>query len=118
MILLVPPTQCGRTGLTSTSRATAAADAGMAVALVDHDALTESPGARRAIARVPPGSGPAVYRGWMLASGQYAAFVGALADRCVTVRTSAAQYQQAHELPGWYTAMAAVTPASAWTAGG
>jgi hypothetical protein len=35
----------------------------------------------------------------------------------VRLRTSAAQYRQAHELPGWYAALAAVTPQSVWTAG-
>lgn len=46
--------------------ATAAADLGIQVALVDHDALTEPGGARRAVARVPGEDGDAVYRGWML----------------------------------------------------
>ncbi|MGH3280478.1 MAG: hypothetical protein ACRDNW_15250 [Trebonia sp.] len=51
--------------------------AGHDVALVDHDALTEPDGASRAAARVPEGGGTAVYRGWMLASAQYAALAGA-----------------------------------------
>jgi hypothetical protein len=33
------------------------------------------------------------------------------------MRTSAARYRRAHELPGWYPALAPVTPAAAWTAG-
>jgi hypothetical protein len=120
MILLVPadPLRPARPDEHFAAEATAAAEAGLAVALVDHDALAEPGGARRAVARVPTGDGPAVYRGWMLASGQYAAFADAVADRGVTLRTSAAQYRQAHELPGWYLAMAALTPASAWTQGG
>jgi hypothetical protein len=71
------------------------------------------------VARVPqPAAGSvAVYRGWMLRSGQYAAFANALADRKMMLRTSADQYRQAHELPGWYAALAGVTPRSVWTVG-
>jgi hypothetical protein len=53
----------------------------------------------------------------MLASGQYALLADALAARGVTLRTSGAQYRQAHELPGWHPALASVAPAAAWTAG-
>ena len=35
----------------------------------------------------------------------------------MTLRTSATQYRQAHELPGWHPALGPVTPAAAWTAG-
>jgi hypothetical protein len=97
--------------------AAAASQAGAAVALVDHDALTEPGGAGRGVSRVPADGGEAVYRGWMLRSEQYAAFTGALAGRGVTLRTSAAAYQRAHELPGWYSALASVTPESVWTQG-
>ncbi len=99
------------------AEAAAARDAGHDVALIDHDALAEPGGAGRAAARVPRGGGAAVYRGWMLPSGRYAALADALAARGVTLRTSAAQYRRAHELPGWYPALAPVTPAAAWTAG-
>ena len=97
--------------------AAAAVEAGMAVALVDHDALTEPDGAARGVARVPAGGGTAVYRGWMLRSGQYAGFADALAGRGVVLRTGAAAYRRAHELPGWYAALASVTPESVWTRG-
>jgi hypothetical protein len=93
----------------------AARAAGVEVALVDHDALAAGD-AERAVARVS-GDGVALYRGWMLRSEQYAAFAHALAQRGVTLRTTPAQYRQAHELPGWYAALAAVTPASVWTDG-
>lgn len=97
--------------------AAAAAGLGVRVALVDHDALAAPGGAERAVAAVPGDDGDAVYRGWMLTSGQYAAFAAALAARGVTLRTSPERYQRAHELPGWYPALAPLTPATAWTAG-
>jgi len=53
----------------------------------------------------------------MLRSAQYAAFAEALAERGVTLRTSGEQYRRAHELPGWCSALAAVTPRSVWTRG-
>lgn len=90
--------------------------AGLDVALVDHDALTRVDGATEAVRRVS-GSGEAVYRGWMLRGEQYAAFADALRQRGVTLRTSAEQYRRAHELPGWYADLAAITPASVWTVG-
>jgi hypothetical protein len=99
------------------AEAGAAAAAGVQVALVDHDALTGPDNARQAVARVPAGDSEAVYRGWMLSSAQYTAFAGALAAKGVTLRTSPGQYQQAHELPGWYPALASVTPRAEWTAG-
>jgi hypothetical protein len=86
------------------------------VALIDHDALTGGGDAAAAVARVPE-TDDAVYRGWMLSSDRYATMSSALSGRGVTLRTSAAQYRQAHELPGWYSALEAVTPPSVWTAG-
>jgi hypothetical protein len=99
------------------AEAAAAAAAGLDVVLVDHDALTEADGAERAVTRAAGHAGEAIYRGWMLRSDQYAAFAAALASRGISLRTSAEQYRQAHELPGWYPALAPVTPASVWTAG-
>lgn len=40
-----------------------------------------------------------------------------LAERGVVLRTSPDQYRRGHELPGWYPALAALTPVSAWTTG-
>jgi hypothetical protein len=53
----------------------------------------------------------------MVRSEQYAAMARALAGRGVVLRTSAEQYRQAHELPGWYGRIETVTPESVWTAG-
>jgi len=119
MVLLVPadPLRPRRADEHFAAEAAAARDAGHDVALIDHDALTEPDGAEQAAARVPDGGGAAVYRGWMLASGRYAALADALTAKGITLRTSAGQYRRAHELPGWYPALAPVTPAAVWTAG-
>ncbi|MEH1130893.1 ATP-grasp domain-containing protein [Micromonospora sp. CPCC 206061] len=53
----------------------------------------------------------------MLDSDRYAVFADALRRRGVRLRTTAAQFKQAHELPGWYAALAALTPTSVWTVG-
>lgn len=118
MMLLVPadPLHPRRPDEHFAAEAAAARAAGLDVAVVDHDALAGG-GARGAVAKVPASAGPVVYRGWMLRAEQYAAFAEALAGRGVALRTGAAQYRQAHELPGWYAALAAVTPPSVWTAG-
>ena len=79
------------------AEAAAARDAGIEVALVDHDALTQPDGAGQAAARVPSGEDDAVYRGWMLTSQQYAAFAAALSQREVMLRTTACAYRRAHE---------------------
>jgi hypothetical protein len=78
----------------------AARDAGLDVALIDHDALADPGGAEQAVARVPNAGGTATYRGWMLRAAQYAALAAALEARDVTLRTSPAQYRRAHEVPG------------------
>jgi hypothetical protein len=53
----------------------------------------------------------------MLRSERYAALATALAERGVRMRTGPGQYRRAHELPGWYPALAEVTPPSVWTDG-
>jgi hypothetical protein len=85
------------------------------VCVVDHDAIAGGDAAR-AVARVS-GDGPAVYRGWMVNPDRYAELQDALAQRGVALRTTAEQYRRGHELPGWYAALSAFTPASTWTSG-
>lgn len=53
----------------------------------------------------------------MMTAVEYDGFAKALAGRGVTLRTTAAAYRAAHELPGWYDALKAVTPESVWTTG-
>ena len=119
MILLVPADVLvpRRPDEMFAAEAAAARQAGIPVAVVDHDAITQSGDARQAVARVPEGHPDAVYRGWMVRAEQYEALAGALAARGTTLRTTPAQYQRAHELPGWYQAFAGLTPDSAWTSG-
>ncbi len=121
MLLLLPsdPLHPRRADEHFRDEATAARDLGHDVVLVDHDALCRVDGAAEAVARLAlQGSAKdAVYRGWMLRSDQYATFEAALAERGVTLRTNAQQYQRAHELPGWYEALEPVTPESVWTRG-
>jgi hypothetical protein len=83
VLLLVPadPLRPRRADEHFAAEAAAARDAGHDVALIDHDALAEPGGAGRAVARVPVGGGTAVYRGWMLASGRYAALADAVAAK-------------------------------------
>jgi hypothetical protein len=63
--------------------APAARDAGLELALVDHDALSSSGGAVRAVPRIsePATGAVAIYRGWMLRSEHYEEFPMTLAQR-------------------------------------
>lgn len=117
MLLLLPadPLSPRRPDPHWADEAAAAQQAGHAVALVDHDAI-EAGRAEEAVQRVPA-EGDVVYRGWMMTATQYASLAQALAARGASLRTSAAAYRRAHELPGWYEALAAFTPASAWSVG-
>ncbi|MBV2154032.1 ATP-grasp domain-containing protein [Kitasatospora sp. SUK 42] len=81
--------------------------------LVDHDALLAGL-AGEAVRRVPPGSGPLWYRGWMLPSARYAEFAAALTVRGGNLLTTAPGYAAAHELPGWYGVFEGATPPSVW----
>ncbi len=93
----------------------AALELGVHVALVDHDAIS------RGTAGAPRVTGPdgdptdAVYRGWMIPSDRYAAWERELARHGIALRTDAAAYRRAHELPGWYAALAHLTPATEWS---
>jgi hypothetical protein len=112
MLLLVPadPLRPRRPDEHFAAEAGAAKNSGVDVALIVHDALADPGGAERAVARVPNACGMAIYRGWMLRADQYAALAAAPEARDVTLRTSAAQYRRAHELPGWHAALSPVTP--------
>ncbi|MGH3249093.1 MAG: hypothetical protein ACRDOI_23205 [Trebonia sp.] len=70
------------------AEATAAREAGVSVALVDHHALADPGEAGRAAASVPDSGGIAVYRGWMLRASQHAVLAPPLAARSVALRAS------------------------------
>ncbi|MFD6443992.1 ATP-grasp domain-containing protein [Promicromonospora sp. NPDC060204] len=95
--------------------AEAARDAGLAVAVVDHDAVVAGELAA-ALRRVPASDAArtAWYRGWMLSSSAYARLGSAAETRGIGLLTSPAAYAAAHELPGWYGTFAGSTPASVW----
>jgi hypothetical protein len=117
VIFLFPcnPISPGRPDEPFVDDALAAQEAGLTVALVDHDGLSRPGGQAQAVRRVP--AGRAVYRGWMLSSSRYEAFARALGERGATLHTDPAAYQRGHELPGWYPFLVGHTPDSAWTAG-
>lgn len=83
------------------------------VALIDHDALLAGR-ADAAVRRVPRGSGPWWYRGWMIPAAAYTDLAEALRRRDAEMRVSARRYRSAHELPGWYGTFRQVTPDSDW----
>ncbi|MEU0128420.1 MULTISPECIES: ATP-grasp domain-containing protein [unclassified Streptomyces] len=93
--------------------AAAARQAGAPVVLVDHDALLAGD-AEAAVGRVPRGSGPYWYRGWMIPQGRYGELERALVARGCSLLTDAVAYRTAHELPGWYALFTELTPASVW----
>lgn len=119
MILLFPndPLAPARPDEHFAPEAESAAQAGIEVRLVDHDALVGGH-IDESVRRVRSIEGQAVYRGWMVTSPQYAALAAALDARGVVLRTSPGQYQAAHELPGWHEHFAEHTAPSAWTSGG
>lgn len=86
---------------------------GIGVTLVDHDLLVQ--GEINDATRRLPECGDMVYRGWMLTSEQYRHFQWGAAMRGATLRTNHEQYQTAHEITGWYSALADFTPFTAYT---
>lgn len=78
----------------------AAADAeGFPCLLVSFEALVQDGAPLRAARRVPEGSGPCLYRGWMLKPPAYAALTGALEARGAPLVVSSEAYAYAHHLP-------------------
>lgn len=69
--------------------------------------------------RIPPGSGPALYRGWMLSTTNYEKLDLSLAARGYELINDCAAYAHSYSLPDWYEAIggASATPRSIWFAG-
>lgn len=118
MLLLVPadPLNPRRADEHFRPEAVAARELGVTVAVIDHDALSAGQAGAAAVRGVPADL-EAVYRGWMLRSGQYRTLAQLLGERGTVLRTSPDQYRQAHQLPGWYDELRPVTPQSVWTTG-
>ncbi|GAA4702158.1 ATP-grasp domain-containing protein [Promicromonospora umidemergens] len=96
--------------------ADAARQAGMEVAVVDHDAILAGD-VHAAVRRTPASDGGQIarYRGWMIPSAGYSRLDTELGTRGVRLVTDPTAYRAAHELPGWYNAFADLTPASVWS---
>lgn len=96
--------------------AEAARQAGMEVAVVDHDAILAGD-VRAAVRRIAASDGEQVawYRGWMMPFGAYSRLGTELGTRGVRLVTDPTAYRSAHELPGWYSTFADLTPASVWS---
>lgn len=96
--------------------AEAARQAGMEVAVVDHDAILAGD-VRAAVRRIPASDGEQVawYRGWMMPCAAYSRLGTELGTRGVRLVTDPTAYRAAHELPGWYSTFADLTPASVWS---
>jgi len=86
---------------------------GGTVALLDHDALSAGD-VGEAVRRVPEGSGPLWYRGWMVTTARYSELADGLRRRGADLAVAPVSYATAHELPGWYDVFAELTPTSVW----
>ena len=83
---------------------------GVPYSLVDDDALAGDGAVT--LKDAPPPGGQVLYRGWMLSSAAYGKLANELARRGLTPVTGALAYKTAHELPGWYETLLALTPRS------
>jgi hypothetical protein len=91
----------------------AARDAGLATALVDHTRVLEGAVAA-AVARVPEGQGTAMYRGWMLKPSQYESMYERLNERGALLVNTPTAYRTCHYLPESYPWIQESTPRSVW----
>lgn len=89
----------------------AAITVGINVAFISHDDI-QAGRFEEAVTVVPTGVS-AFYRGWMLTPSEYAFFEQTLKNsRDVTLNTTAEEYRQAHEAPGWIRNLHDMTPES------
>jgi len=94
-----------------------AQECGHKVAFIHYESLVNEGNAVAAVKKVPlqGETTSAIYRGWMLTTGQYAKLYEALMRECwVGLITTPEQYKNTHELPGWYGALEDATPESRW----
>lgn len=90
----------------------AARDAGFVCRFFDFDALRAGEPYR-----LPEGSGPLLYRGWMCRDTEYAALHARLVDAGWTPVTTPAAYDEAHYLPLAYRHIVDETPRTRWIEG-
>lgn len=90
----------------------AAKTAGLSVFLFDDEQLRR--GRAAAAVKTVTAEGAALLRSWMLSSAHYHSLEEALAAKGITLVTSAADYDRAHHLPGWYETFRKHTPKSVY----
>lgn len=99
-------------------QAEAVRDSGGSVVVVDHDGISQTHVAdRRFVLRgllENLKEKDAVYRGWMLNLQQYSYLEVSLRGKSVNMLTTMPMYQNAHQLPGWYSHFEGLTPRSVW----
>ena len=98
------------------AEAAAAERLGLAVALVDHDALVHENDPAKAVRRVSEQSSPrlGLYRGWMMTPDQYQRFFVALEGKGACLLNDPIAYRHCHYLPESYPAIESHTPRSVW----
>lgn len=118
MLLLMPcdPMNPSKPDEDFESQHRSAIQAGLHVALYDHDELV-SGSPMRATRRLRGLQGPALVRGWMLKPDQYESLWNACSQRNVTLVTTPGQYVWAHHLPNWYSSFRDLTMESIWLDG-
>jgi hypothetical protein len=92
-----------------------ARDAGLTIALLDHDELDHRIDAAAATRKTrASGPGFAVYRGWMLRGEAYEALCNRFLERDVRLLTSSAEYAACHHTPGSYERLKRWMPETVW----
>ena len=94
----------------------AARKAGMAVGLIDFDALETDGDVGKAIRGIGSlkGSAPCIYRGWMLRPEKYGVLFDALSGEGVRLVNDPQAYRHAHYLPESLSVIEEVTPRTVW----
>jgi hypothetical protein len=93
----------------------AAREAGLAIALVDHDELERYRRPTAALRKTRIDEGEAVvYRGWMLRAEAYEGLYNVLLERNVHLFTSPQEYAACHHGPNSYAVLQQWTPKATW----
>ena len=94
------------------AEAEAARSAGLAIRLIDFEALVHEGNIEKALRSVPSSESrlPAVFRGWMMTPETYEVLFKALTQRGVYLVNEPAEYKHCHNLPEWQAEFGASTP--------